>query len=268
MVDRNVTINGSKIRYKEFGERSGTSKHLLFLHGLGSSSDRWIDIPEAFSRRYHTAAVDLIGFGGSDSPHLNYTINAFKEFVLAFMSYIQIDDGKTTIIGHSLGGYIAAEIAIGNRNMVDKLVLIDSSGMLDRPTPLLEEYLEAAISASHEKVKRVFEQLVAQSWRIIPVLVDVFINRINMPGAKHAFESAFVNSTNTQIGLDRLKGIQDVPTLIIWGKNDNLIPAEHSKLFEQTIKNSTLEIVEDAGHAPYAEKPAIVTEMLHEFFRL
>jgi 2-hydroxy-6-oxonona-2,4-dienedioate hydrolase len=267
MVDRNVTVNGSNIRYREFGKSSGTPKHLLFLHGLGSSSDRWIDIPDAFSRHYHTVAVDLIGFGGSDCPNFDYTINAFRKFVLDFMSSIQIDDGKTTIIGHSLGGYIAAEIAIENRSVVNSLVLINSSGMLDRPTPLLNEYLAAAISASPEKVKRVFEQLVAQSWRVFPILVDVFINRINRPGAKHAFESAFINSTNTQIGLERLRGIQDVSTLIIWGKNDNLIPLEHSKLFEQAIRNSSLEMVEDAGHAPFAEKPAIVTEILHEFFR-
>ena len=267
MVDRNVTVNGSNIRYREFGNSSGTPKHLLFLHGLGSSSDRWIDIPDAFSRHYHTIAVDLIGFGGSDCPNFDYTINAFRKFVLDFMSSIQIDDGKTTIIGHSLGGYIAAEIAIENRSVVNSLVLINSSGMLERPTPLLNEYLAAATSASPEKVKRVFEQLVAQSWRVFPILVDVFINRINRPGAKHAFESAFINSTNTQIGLERLRRIQDVSTLIIWGKNDNLIPLEHSKLFEQAIRNSSLEMVEDAGHAPFAEKPAIVTEILHEFFR-
>jgi pimeloyl-ACP methyl ester carboxylesterase len=267
MVDRNVTVNGSNIRYREFGNSSGAPKHLLFLHGLGSSSDRWIDIPDAFSRHYHTVAVDLLGFGGSDCPNLDYTINAFRKFVLDFMRSIQIDDGKTTIIGHSLGGYIAAEIAIENRSVVNSLVLINSSGMLDRPTPLLNEYLAAAISSSPEKVKKVFEQLVAQSWRVFPILVDVFINRINRPGAKHAFESAFINSTNTQIGLERLSGIQDVSTLIIWGKNDNLIPLEHSKLFEQAIRNSSLEMVEDAGHAPFAEKPAIVTEILHEFFR-
>ena len=174
----------------------------------------------------------------------------------------------TSVIGHSLGGYIAAELAIENPSVVDSLVLIDSSGMLEGPTPLLDEYLEAAISASKEKVRKVFEQLVAQSWRVIPILVDNFINWINRPGAMHAFESAFLNRPNTQIGLHRLKGIQDVPTLIIWGKNDNLIPVEHSKLFEQTINNSLLEIIEDAGHAPYAEKPAIVSEILHEFYRL
>jgi 2-hydroxy-6-oxonona-2,4-dienedioate hydrolase len=268
MVDRYLTIKGSNIRYKEFGQSSGTSKHILFLHGLGSSSDRWIDIPEAFSRHYHTVAVDLIGFGGSDSPRLNYTINTFREFVLDFMSSIQIDDGMTTIIGHSLGGYIAAEIAIEDRSKIDNLVLIDSSGMLDKPTPLLNDYLDAAMSASHEKVKRVFEQLVAQSWRVIPALIDLFIKRINRPGAKQAFKSAFLNSTNSQIGLQRLKGIQDVPTLIIWGKKDNLIPVEHSKLFEQTITNSSLELVEDAGHAPFAEKPFIISEILHEFLKL
>ena len=105
---------------------------------------------------------------------------------------------------------MAAEIAIRNRSIVDSLVLIDSSGMLDKPTPLLNEYLEAAVSASPEKVKKVFEQLVAQSWRVIPVLVDVFINRIKRPGAKHAFESAFLNSTTTQIDLHRLKELRDI----------------------------------------------------------
>jgi 2-hydroxy-6-oxonona-2,4-dienedioate hydrolase len=264
LVDLKIRVNGFNVRYKEHGKKEAF-KHLLFLHGVGSSSDRWIDIPEALSRYYHTVAVDLIGFGGSDVPKLNYTINKFREFVLDFMHAIGMDDGMTTIIGHSLGGYIAAEIAIENRKMIERLVLIDTSGMLDKPTPLLEQYLDAALSASPEKVKKVFEQLAAQSWRVLPVLVDVFTKRINMPGAKDAFESAYHNSTRTQIGLDRLRKIDDVPTLIIWGKNDTLIPLEHSNLFKQTIKNASLEIVEDAGHAPFAEKPAIVCEILREF---
>lgn len=264
MGDLNIKVNGFNVRYKEYGKKEAF-RHLLFLHGLGSSSDRWIDIPEALSRYYHTVAVDLIGFGGSEVPNINYTINKFREFVLDFMCAIGINDGMTTIIGHSLGGYIAAEIAIQNRKMIEKLVLVDSSGLLDKPTPLLEQYLDAAMSASPEKVKKVFEQLAAQNWRVFPILVDVFIKKINMPGAKVAFESAFRNSTTTQIGLDRLKKIDDLPTLIIWGKNDILIPLEHSNMFKETITNCSLEIVEDAGHAPFAEKPAIVCEVLREF---
>ena len=86
-----------------------------------------------------------------------------------------------------------------------------------------------------------------------------------MPGAKHAFESAFHNSTKTQIGLDRLRKLQDVQTLIIWGRCDNLIPLKYSKPFTETIRNAHFEIIEDAGHAPFAEKPAIVCEILREF---
>lgn len=268
MYEGYADVNGFNIKYKEYGKRKDSAKHLLFLHGLGSSSDRWMDLPEALSRYYHTIAVDLIGFGGSDRPNLDYTINNFRQFVLDFMRVIQIADGKTTLIGHSLGGYIATEIAIQNRKMIDRLVLVDSSGLLHGPTPLLEEYLDAALSSSHEKVKKVFEQLAARPWRVIPILVDVFINRINAPGAKHAFESAFRNSTGTQVGLHRLKEIQDVSTLIIWGKEDKLIPLEYSKMFEETISNSSLEVIEDSGHAPFAEKPAIVSEALHEFFSL
>jgi 2-hydroxy-6-oxonona-2,4-dienedioate hydrolase len=264
LADLNVNINNFNIRYNEYG-KSQAPKHLLFLHGLGSSSDRWGDIPEALSRYFHSISVDLIGFGGSDRPNLNYSIDKFREFVLDFMHAIKIDDGKTTIIGHSLGGYIAAELAIENPNMIESLVLIDSSGMLDKPTLLLQQYLDAAISASYEKLKAVFEQLAAQRWRVFPTLVDVFIKRINMPGAKHAFESAFHNSTKTQIGLDRLRKLQDVRTLIIWGRCDNLIPLKYSKPFTETIRNAYFEIIEDAGHAPFAEKPAIVCEILREF---
>ena len=264
MADLNVNINNFNIRYKEYG-KSQEQKHLLFLHGLGSSSDRWADIPEALSRYFHSISVDLIGFGGSDRPELDYTIPKFREFVLDFMHAIRIDDGKTTIIGHSLGGYIAAELSIENPNIIENLVLIDSSGTLDKPTPLLERYLDAATSASYEKLKAVFEQLVAQSWRVFPILIDVFIKRINMPGAKHAFESAFHNSTKTQIGSDRLRKLQDVRTLIMWGRCDNLIPLKYSNPFTESIRNACFEIIEDAGHAPFAEKPAIVCEILREF---
>jgi len=264
LANLNVNINNFNITYNVYG-KSQAPKHLLFLHGLGSSSDIWGDIPEALSRYFHSISVDLIGFGGSDRPNINYSIDKFRECVLDFMHAIKIDDGKTTIIGHSLGGYIAAELAIENPNMIESLVLIDSSGMLDKPTLLLQQYLDAAISASYEKLKTVFEQLAAQRWRVLPILIDVFIKRINMPGAKHAFESAFHNSTKTQIGLDRLRKLQDVRTSIIWGRCDNLIPLKYSKPFTETIRNAYFEIIEDAGHAPFAEKPAIVCEILREF---
>ena len=270
MEDKSILLNNNiKMRYLESKQGVHISdRHILFIHGLGSSADRWLDIPDAISMYYHTMAVDLIGFGGSDKPtDVNYTIEQFSEFILEFMEKIGLsgDDRKITLVGHSLGGYIAVDFAIRNKGLIEKLVLIDTSGFLKGPTPLLEQYLKVAKYPSYDSVKNVFEQMMAQPWKVLPVIINIFITRINSPGAKYPFESAYQNSTTTQIDLSRLKSIEDIPTLIIWGKYDNLIPIEHSKPFKQVFKNYRVEIIEDAGHTPFAEKPAIICEILHSF---
>jgi pimeloyl-ACP methyl ester carboxylesterase len=270
MEDKSILLNNNiKMRYLESkqGDRIA-DRHILFIHGLGSSADRWLDIPDALSMYYHTIAVDLIGFGGSDKPSdVNYTIEQFSEFILEFIEKIGLsgDHKKITLVGHSLGGYIAVDFAIRNKGLIEKLVLLDSSGFLKGPTPLLVQYLNVAKYPSYDSVRNVFEQMVAQPWKVLPVIINTFITRINSPGAKYPFESAYQNSTTTQIDLSRLKSIEDIPTLIIWGKTDNLIPIVYSEPFKQVFKNYRVEIIEDAGHAPFAEKPAIICELLHSF---
>ena len=199
--------DGFSIRYDEYGK--GNPRHILFIHGLGSSSIVWRDIPQALSEQFHTICVDLIGFGGSDKPVLNYTISYFSQFVKSFLRQIGINDlDKITIIGHSLGGYIAAEYAIENKEQIEKLVLIDSSGMLKCPTSLLEHYLDAAMETDpilrYGKVKKTFEGLMAEPFRLLPIVIDIFISVIEKPGAKHAFESAFRNSTTTSINTEKI----------------------------------------------------------------
>jgi 2-hydroxy-6-oxonona-2,4-dienedioate hydrolase len=270
MEDKSILLNNNiKMRYLESKQGVRISdRHILFIHGLGSSADRWSDIPDAISMYYHTIAVDLIGFGGSDKPKdVNYTIEQFSEFILEFIEKIGLsgDDRKITLVGHSLGGYIAVDFAIRNKGLIEKLVLLDSSGFLKGPTPLLEQYLNAAKYPSYDSVRNVFEQMVAQAWKVLPIIINIFITRINSPGAKYPFESAYQNSTTTQIDLSRLKSIEDIPTLIIWGKSDNLIPIEYSEPFKLVFKNYRVEMIEDAGHAPFVEKPAIICEILHSF---
>ncbi len=259
-----ANLDGLKIRYLESGK--GNERHILFIHGLGSSSDMWLGIPDALSANFHTIALDLPGFGKSSKPvTMNYTIQNFRENIVDFINNLGINDGKTSIVGHSLGGYIAAEVTIGNKNLVERLVLIDSSGMLKKPTPLLEEYLQVAMNPTTDKVRKVFEQMVANPTRIPSKLVEGFIARINLPNAKYAFKSTLENSANTQIGLGRLKLIENIPTLILWGIKDKVIPTKHSELFKEAIMNSRIEIIQDAGHAPFAEKPDRVCEILRNF---
>jgi 2-hydroxy-6-oxonona-2,4-dienedioate hydrolase len=268
-----------KIRYLESDKNDvEMRRHILFIHGLGSSADRWLDIPDALSLYFHTLAIDLPGFGGSDKPSdMNYTIEAFSDIVRQFMDKIRISEedrgynkARTiTLVGHSLGGYIASRVAAADddSNFLDKLVLVDSSGNLEKPTPLLDQYLDAAMNPTKEKVRNVFEQMVAYPLLISDVLVQGFIDRINKPDSKYAFESSLRNSANTQIGIKNLNkiGEKGIPTLIIWGMHDKVIPTQHSEIFREAIRGSTVTIIPRTGHAPFTEKPALVCEYLHKF---
>lgn len=270
-----------RIRYLESHNNSEgihRSQHLLlFIHGLGSSAERWLDIPDALSLYFHTIAIDLPGFGGSDKPtDIEYTIEAFSNIVRQFMQEVataepacgNYESKKVTLIGHSLGGYIASKIAATDGGgFLDKLVLVDSSGNLKRPTPLLDQYLDVAMNPSREKVRNVFEQMVANPLLISEALVRGFVDRINSPQAKFAFESALRNSANTQIGIENLNkiGEKGIPTLVLWGMYDRVIPVQHSEIFGHAIKDSSVIIIPQAGHAPFTEKPALACEYLHRF---
>jgi len=98
-----ANLDGLKIKYRESGKEN--DRHILFIHGLGSSSDRWLGIPDALSTNFHTIALDLPGFGESSKPvTMNYTIQNFRENIVDFINKLGINDGKTSIVGHSLGG--------------------------------------------------------------------------------------------------------------------------------------------------------------------
>ncbi len=125
MQEHWANLKGLKIRYLESGK--GNDRHILFIHGLGSSADRWLGIPSALSANIHAIALDQPGFGESDKPAtMDYTIKNYREIIIDFINELVINDGKTSIVGHSLGGYIAAEVAMENKNQVERLVLMDS----------------------------------------------------------------------------------------------------------------------------------------------
>lgn len=265
-LERWITVNKIRTRYLEASPSN--QKCVLFIHGLGSLAERWLDIPLALSLYYRTIAVDLPGFGMSDKPSppdMHYTIEEYAQFIQQLIQGLRLADGSTNIVGHSLGGYIAAEVAIRYKRLVDRLVLVDSSGTLGGPTPLLRQYFEVAMNPTRESVRRVFENLVADPVRIPDLLVDAFIYRISLPGSKNAFKLAYENSVNTRIGKERLRQLDGIKTLIIWGKQDKLIPLSYCSEFETTITGSRVEVIEDAGHAPFAEKPALACELIRRF---
>ena len=157
-----------------------------------------------------------------------------QQFVIRIRDKAQ---NKISIVGHSLGGYIAAQVAIENREMVEKLVLIDSSGLLTEPTPLLVHFHDAAIEVEpilrYKKLKRALGNLYANPLLMPVLVVDLFVGTIIQPGAKFAFEKTFENSTTTHIEQNGFDLIRDIPCLIIWGQKDNLIPIECANEFKK-----------------------------------
>jgi pimeloyl-ACP methyl ester carboxylesterase len=163
-------VKGVRTFYMNYG--SDKESYVLFIHGLGSSSLAWRDIPEALSSHFNTIAIDLVGF----QPD-NYTMDGFAQFIVDFLESIGIDEKypakKVSVVGHSLGGYIATIVAARLRDKMGKLVLVDSSGLLVGPTPLLKDYYSAAIEISpiarYEKIKRVLEHMYASPSRLLPI---------------------------------------------------------------------------------------------------
>ncbi|HEY7080468.1 MAG TPA: alpha/beta hydrolase [Nitrososphaeraceae archaeon] len=269
-----VNVNGYNILYNE--SKNKDKGHILFIHGLGASSFGWRDIPDALSAQFHTINLDLVGFGGSDKPKdVDYTIKGFSKFIIDFLDKIGLKNEKiTAIVGHSLGGYIALQVAIENRDLIQKLVLIDSSGKLNGPTPLLNQYRDAAMGylieryapLRYQNLKDVFEKMYHLPSLLHPVVIASFMDTIKEPFAKDAFKSAFDNSTGTRLQREDLEKIKDIPCLILWGDSDNLIPLDKYSLeFLDEFSNVKLEILPDSGHAPFVEKTATVYERIRAF---
>src|SRR5918995_267354 len=256
-----VDVKGIRTFYYEYGNAKG--EDVLFIHGLGSSSITWRDIPDALSRHFHTIAVDLVG---------NYTIEGFSKFIIDFLETIgstKEEASKISLIGHSLGGYIAAQVATQLKEKIKRLVLVDSSGLLESPTPLLNDYYAAAMEVNpitrYEKIKRVLEDMYASPSRLLPIAVDLFNYITEKQGARYAFELTFKNSTTTQIKLEGFREIQDVQCLVLWGEKDNLIPIRYYDMFRQKLPKANCEVIPDAGHAPFIEKTALFYEKLSTF---
>jgi pimeloyl-ACP methyl ester carboxylesterase len=283
-----IDVNGVNTVYQEYGDPKSI-KHILFIHGLGDSSLSWRDIPEALSNFFHTITIDLVGFGASDKPEKPeyYTIKGLSKFVVDFLEKIGLNKeeqkessntnnngnhgSKHTVylVGISLGGYIAAQVAIENSDMIKKLVLAGSAGLLEKPTQVLQEYFNAAMEVNpisrYEKVKRALENMYASPSSLLSVSISFFNNIIEKPGARYAFKEAFNTVTTTQISSKEFKRIEDVPCLILWGDKDIAIPKMYLEKFRQCLPNAMSEEITNAGHSLVDEKTAVVYEKMRRF---
>ncbi len=250
--EKTAVVFGQNIRYFEAGQGPA----VILLHGMGGAKEHWMGNFGALAAGYHVYAIDQIGFGHSDKPLLDYKVATFVDFLYAFMQTQNI--GKATLVGNSFGGWIALDFAIQHQGMVEKLVLVDSAGLAWQQP--LAELNPASLAATRTLVESVFYDKKMVSNRAVQ---QVFTDRMrNNDG--YTIQRAVAGFATPQFEDAKLGSIH-VPTLVMWGRQDELIPLASGEKLRDGINGAKLVVFEQCGHVPQIEKSAEFNRALLEF---
>ncbi len=261
MLEAFVNVDGSKIRYLKSG---AGKKNLLLIHGLGASAERWESVIPSFSTDYTVYVPDLIGFGLSDKPSADYSTEFFANFLASFLREINVTN--SIVIGSSLGGQIAVEYASLNQKSVEKLILVSPAGAMKQSTPALDAYIMAALYPDPESAKNAFSMMSGLNKDVNQTTIDGFVQRMRMPNAKYAFMSTILGLKNSPEISTKLE-ILEIPTLVIWGELDPVIPIRYAQHFVKNIRDCRFYQMEGCGHTPYVESPKEFVKIALDFIR-
>ena len=238
-----------------------SDKVLLLLHGIGASAETWLPVVPGLSTDFRVIVPDIIVFGYSDKPTVEYTIDFFLEFFQKFLDNLDIQ--SASIVGSSFGGWMATEFAIRFNNRTHKLVLAAPAGMMLSSTRALDQYIMAALYPTRENALRAFVDMAYDPSLVTEDMVTDFVNRMRLPNAKYTFMSTLLGIRDSPMLSDRLSKIL-VPTLFIWGDNDNMIPMQYLGDYRRVPKCEIV-VIKDCGHASYVEKPEEFNKALLNF---
>lgn len=258
--DKSVTIFGAKIRYLEAGD--ATKPKVILLHGLGAQAESWQFNIAALSQNYHIIALDQVGFGKSDKPFLKYRIATYADFLDKFMSELKIE--KASLVGNSMGGWIAGLMAIKYPNRVEKIVLADAAGII--PDVINSDEIYRLNNSTRDEIRANLKLIFATpAFQNNEALVDQFMTQRVIANDGYTINSIIESIKRKEDFLNtRLAEIKK-PTLIIWGKQDGLLPVADAYTFNKGIANSELVIFDNCGHVPQVEKALDFNKKVLEF---
>lgn len=271
MNERYIRINGWRIRYAHAGKQGPP---ILLLHGLGASLESWYFNVDALGAQARVYAPDILYFGKSEKPERAPQHADFVEFAREFMDHFGIE--RAVLVGNSMGGAIAAKVAMLYPERVAGLVLVNSAGfgpelawwlrlrtLVDiRPRGAPPPWL-ARIG-----LRAIFNDPARISDEFLALLINIEQDADAMQTARRVLH----------IGVDwrglkpfLLREIRDAapqitaPTLIVWGKQDQVVPLKHAFVAHKLIPNARLHLFERCGHTPQLEYPAQFNALIREF---
>lgn len=253
-------IGNHNIRYLESGN---SDKTIILLHGLGASAERWLQVIPYLAKQYRVIAPDIVGFGLSDKPTLDYTIKFFSNFLDGFINHVSVSR-PVSMMGSSLGGRISIDYAIQNAHNVEKMILVSPAGINEEPTAALNSYIQAVIHPTPEDARKAFLMMAGNNRKVEQDVISDFVNRMLLPNSKLSFMSSLLGLKKSILTQETLGKISS-PTLIIWGKDDKVIPIENAIVFSKSIKNSKYVAMEKCGHTPFVDEPELFSKLVLQF---
>lgn len=268
-----ISIHGHDVAYR----RAGEGPVLLLLHGIAGSSETWEPVMQLLQRGYTVLAPDFLGHGQSDKSLGDYSLGNHAAGMRDFLHLLGIE--RATVIGQSFGGGVAMQFAYQFPERCERLVLVDAGGlgrevswMLRLVTLPAAEYVfpvifskpirnwgESIFGFFHDRGIRHARAI--EMWRSYASLTE--------PANRQAFirtMRAVIDPGGQSVSaMDRLYLAANMPTLIVWGDRDKIIPLVHAYKAHEAIPNSRLEIMQGVGHYPHVEKPLRFVEIVVDF---
>ncbi len=266
---------------------AGHGRPVLMIHGLGSSGGlEWRRNLEALAAQHRVFALDLPGFGRSDKPRIDYTLELFVECVSQFLDAVEVR--RTALVGASLGGRIAVGLALRHPDQVERLCLVDALGF-GRPArnwvyramvvPGLGEVILRGVEAAMRRlrpgvIRRLWAWYVRRPRRYAALLSDAHLKDVRTVFHEPGFQEAYLGTLralargralrdHVQVGAEASELL--VPTLIVWGAEDRLFPVAHAEAAARRIRGARLVVFAGCGHTPQLEDAARFNTLLAAF---
>jgi pimeloyl-ACP methyl ester carboxylesterase len=271
---REISLHGNRVSYRIGGD----GPPLVLLHGITSSSASWESVLPGLAERFTILAPDLLGHGQSDKPAGDYSLGSHACLVRDLM--LALDIGPATIAGHSLGGGIAMQLGYQFPELMHRLVLVSSGGLgrevsiflravtLPGSELVLPLIASRAVLDAGGALSRGIGRLGLQAGSDLAQIASG-IASLNEVGARRAFvhtARAVIDAGGQRVDArDRLYLAEAVPSLIVWGDIDPIIPARHGIRASELMPGSRLELFDGAGHFPHLDDPVRFISLLGGF---
>ena len=246
-ADKTIAVFGQSIHYFDIG----SGPVVVLVHGLGSRKEDWLPVLEPLAQKYRLLVPDQIGFGKSEKPLLDYSVQTYVDFLNEFLRQLKVE--KASLVGESLGGWISALYAVelgdgAHLTPIERLVLVDAAGLKqDAAIPNLNP---SSLATMRGVMEAVFYDT---SWLNDDALRRIFTDKLSVHDS-YTVRSFLGNPMIATERLDDRLGKIKTPTLVLWGKQDKLVPIAMGERYAAGIAGAKLVSFDKCGHVPPIEK--------------